>query len=183
VRKRGLPKSPVRENRTPGSVRGALRRPYRDWPAPSNGAYDKGVVMHCRVTVAGILFLSLCSRSAGVCVCINVGPSQALQSAEAVFTGKVVNIKEDGTALLVVYDSWKGIPPWKDKVEVGTDYYFTDCPYADLKEGQEYLLYTEKGEDQKLATDGCWPNLSLAEAGKDLRELDRRRRRLQRHRR
>jgi hypothetical protein len=35
VRKRGLPKSPVRKNRTPGSVRGALRRPYRDWP-PGN---------------------------------------------------------------------------------------------------------------------------------------------------
>ena len=31
MRKRGLPKSPVRENRTPGSVRGAPRRPYRDW--------------------------------------------------------------------------------------------------------------------------------------------------------
>jgi hypothetical protein len=139
--------------------------------------------MHCRVTVAGILFLSLCSRSAGVCVCINVGPSQALQSAEVVFTGKVVDIKADGTALLEVYASWKGIPPWKDKVEVGTDCYLTDCPYADLKVGQEYLLYAEQEEDQKLVTNGCWPNLSLAEAGKDLRELDRRRQRWQRHRR
>ena len=35
MRKRGLPKSPVRKNRTPGSVRGALRRPYRDWAAQS----------------------------------------------------------------------------------------------------------------------------------------------------
>ena len=30
MRRRGLLKSPVRENCTPGSVRGALRRPYRD---------------------------------------------------------------------------------------------------------------------------------------------------------
>jgi hypothetical protein len=93
--------------------------------------------------------------------------------AEVVFTGKVVDVNEDnGTARLEIYASWKGVP-WKNEMEVR---FFGACLY-ELKLGQEYLLYADRGEDQKLVTDMCYPNRLLAEAGKDLRELDRRRRR------
>ena len=46
MRKRGGLKSPVRENRTPGSVRGPSgnRRSYRDGPAPGEAMPRRSVV-------------------------------------------------------------------------------------------------------------------------------------------
>ena len=124
--------------------------------------------MHRQIAIAGIL-LVFCSRSAGGCDCIIPGPSWARQLAEVVFTGKVVGLStNNGTAALEIYSTWKGISPWKNRIEMRM--VFSDC-YYELKLGQEYLLYADKGEDQNLVTNMCYPNRLLAEAGEDLREL------------
>ena len=127
-----------------------------------------------------LILLILCSRSAGGCDCIIPGPSWARQSAEVVFTGKVVSVSEDnGTAVLEVYSTWKGVSPWKNRIEIRMA--FLTCLY-ELKLDQEYLLYADKREDQRLVTDMCYPNRLLAEAEKDLRELGRPRWRWRHHR-
>ena len=140
--------------------------------------------MHRHITIAGVLlvFLALCTSSADGCICIIPGqPSRARQLSDVVFAGRVVDFNRDnGTAVLEVYSSWKGISPWKKRIEVGMD--FSDCFY-ELKLGQEYLLYALRESDQKLVTNTCYPNRLLAEAGKDLNELGRSQWRWRHHRR
>jgi hypothetical protein len=125
------------------------------------------------------IFAALFSRSAGACDCVMPLGKWALDSAAAVFTGKVVELNEGGYhALVEVYSTWKGVSPWKKTVEVNIG--FSDCAY-ELELGQEYLLYTDQ-KDGKLFTHLCYPNHLLAEAGEELSELGRPRWRLWHHR-
>lgn len=127
-----------------------------------------------RIMMAGAIcvVLLLCSHNAEACGCIVPGPRQALEVAEVVFTGKVVDINEvDGSALLEVYATWKGLSPWTKKTKISM--VFSTC-YYELRLGEEYLLYARKeGRHKNLLTDMCYPNRLLAEARRDLLELGR----------
>jgi len=127
--------------------------------------------MHRIITIGAVFIaLLLCGYRAEACDCIVPAPKDAFNLAEAVFTGKVIEVSEDkGRTLLEVSAIWKGISPWRKKIELravsGTCYY-------ELKQGQEYLLYAGR-ESEGLFTNICYPNRLLVDARKDLLDLGR----------
>jgi hypothetical protein len=138
--------------------------------------------MHRQLTTAWMVVVVLisCSRRLDGCTCTGPGPRRALELAAVVFTGKVIGFNEgNDTAIFEVYDSWKGISPWRTRIEVRPDY--SGCSVFLTQDG-EYLLYASKGEDRKLVTATCFPSRPLAEAATDLRELGRPRWRWWHHR-
>ncbi len=97
-------------------------------------------------------------------------PRQARDQADAVFTGTVLGITQEGNRRLVrlrVEESWKGARC--EEVTITTGLGDSDCGYA-FQEGQSYLIYADK-QRGKLSTNICTRTKPTAEAGEDLAAL------------
>ena len=121
----------------------------------------------------------------GACSCVGaVTPADALQRADAVFSGRVVSVREvvlsDGEPLrrwtqravtLKVDRAWKGLE--SDLVTVVTGMGGGDCGYT-FARGRRYLVYANGlGEERQgaLSTGICDRTRPLAQAAEDLRVL------------
>ncbi len=111
---------------------------------------------------AALLALLAGAEPAHACSCARSGsPAEALERADAVFAGEVTSVKFSGTspyrlslAALVTVEFrvtrvWKG-PRWPT-LTVETERSEISCGY-EFKEGQNYIVYTWKGNRTGLCT-------------------------------
>jgi hypothetical protein len=115
------------------------------------------------------------------CSCASVEPNEAFEKAEAVFTGKVLNIKQqrkqEGVVgaieyrdvnLFEVQETWKGIN--QSQVIVYDNGHDVSCGF-NFEVGKTYLIYTYKGKDGGLYTGLCSRTEEISKAGEDLNFL------------
>jgi hypothetical protein len=112
------------------------------------------------------------------CTCVpSKGPTEELELAAAVFSGKVVEIRrhkrsEDIFArvevVLRVERVWKGVGG--ATVSVFTASHSATCGYG-FKGGRTYLVYAHKDAEGRLSTGICSRTRRLKDAGQDLKEL------------
>lgn len=123
------------------------------------------------LSMALVLAIVLGADAALACSCAPLPePRQARDQADAVFTGTVLGITQEGNQRLVrlrVEESWKGAKC--GEVTITTGLGDSDCGYA-FQEGQAYLIYADK-QRGKLSTNICTRTRPTAEAGEDLAAL------------
>ena len=132
-------------------------------------------LMLCLLLVVSLVFGAKASLA---CTCVPTkGPTEGLELAAAVFSGKVVEIRrhkrsEDIFArvevVLRVERVWKGVEG--TTVNVFTASHSATCGYG-FKEGRTYLVYAYKNAVGRLSTDICSRTRRLKDAGEDLKEL------------
>jgi hypothetical protein len=111
------------------------------------------------------------------CSCSVLTPTDAYEQADAVFEGRVVEVRAPAadagghgasrSVRLQVVRAWKGIAG--EQVEVATAVGSTACGYDFVAE-QSYFVYAAN-RDGKLAVSLCSRTRPMAEAGDDLRRL------------
>ena len=135
--------------------------------------------------VVGLVALLPDCASACTCAMMPGGSQEqverALEESNAVFAGKVVNIKrslvpvEPGATVYVRVDTvsfrvsevWKG--PEREILDVSTSSEGPACGYP-FNEGQEYLLYSY-GKEEPFKTDICTETKPLSGASPDFKVL------------
>lgn len=132
-------------------------------------------LMRCLLLAATLAF----GAEAGLaCTCApSKGPAEELQSAAAVFSGKVVKVRKHRQgadifarveAVLRVERAWKGAE--EATVSVFTSSHSAACGYG-FREGRTYLVYAHKNAEGRLSTGICGRTRRLKDAGEDLKEL------------
>ena len=135
------------------------------------------------LTVGVIVLVMLACVDAFACTCslpdsglsLKRQVSMALNESRAVFSGKVLEVREDAQTFslvvrLRVERFWKGSP--KGEVRVFTWRGGGDCGYR-FEVGESYLVYAHGAGDGSLSTNICQRTARLSEASKDLRALGR----------
>lgn len=132
-------------------------------------------------SIAALIILS--SNEVFACSCLRVPDAplsklvkQAKDKSDAVFTGKVLEVKEnteDGRSVkLEIINSWKGNPSKEITLLTGND--DGDCGYR-FEVGKTYLVYADKGtmysSVERLETTICSRTKSLADAKKEIKVL------------
>jgi hypothetical protein len=117
----------------------------------------------------------LLGKSAALaCYCMAISnPAQGLERSRAVFTGKVIGLRDTGTyieATIEVKQGFKGT--LADQVIISTPRFGGACRYW-FEEGKEYLVYASSYEEGKGWTDACSRTRRLSVANRDIRELTR----------
>jgi hypothetical protein len=117
------------------------------------------------------------AQPAYACSCVVPPPPQeALDDADDVFAGEVIDITPlgTGTHLTVRYavsDTWKGAD--SAEIEVQTPGDSAACGY-EFQEGEEYLVYTyenERNEGPGISTGLCQRTTELSNADEDIEAL------------
>jgi hypothetical protein len=107
----------------------------------------------------------------------NENPAKELEKSDAVFSGKVTDIKsheqaknvfERVEAVIQVDSAWKGIE--EKTVSVFTAAHSATCGYG-FRQGEAYLVYAGRSPQGRLSTTICSRTRRLKDAGDDLREL------------
>jgi hypothetical protein len=117
-------------------------------------------------------------QPAMACSCIIPGPpQQEMENASAVFTGRVVNVRAPGGAVISSADPvlvafevtriWKG--PLEAQIALTTARDSASCGF-EFQQGQEYIVYAYEDESG-LATNLCTRTALLEAAGEDLQAL------------
>jgi hypothetical protein len=114
---------------------------------------------------------------ASACSCSVLTPNDAYAQADAVFEGRVLEVRAPAadagghgasrSVRLQVVRAWKGIAG--EQIEVATAVGSTACGY-DFAADQSYFVYAAN-RDGKLAVSLCSRTRPMAEAGEDLRRL------------
>ena len=113
------------------------------------------------------------------CSCaVNSDPNKAIEEAEAVFSGKVLNIKQGreqngivgaieyrDVNLFEVQETWKGIN--QSQVMVYDNGGDASCG-VNFEESKSYLVYTYKNKEGDLYTSLCSRTAEISKAGEDL---------------
>ncbi|MGM0836232.1 MAG: hypothetical protein ACQEV7_08750 [Bacillota bacterium] len=111
------------------------------------------------------------SSSSYACSCFPPGtPFAELEKSDAVFSGKVINVKTDDSTLkakISVKESWKGMDSKEVTVHTAID--SAGCG-VNFETGKEYIIYSSL-EDGKYITYLCSRTAELAYAQDDLTEL------------
>ena len=132
------------------------------------------------LALLGSLWLSPACDT-GLCTCVGPRtPAQALESADAAFTGRVIRMRDTvfpgeppnggwqrRYVTLRVDRSWKGVETRTVTVVTGTG--GGDCGFP-FEEGESYLVYARGGPDE-LETSICGRTSDLSYAAADLRAL------------
>lgn len=138
------------------------------------------VMMLLCITLIFMTLLTVRPSVTYACSCVMPAePLEALENSAAVFTGKVVDIKESkGTIIssadpaevtFEVVSSWKGVET--NKVKLTTELSSASCGFT-FTEGESYIVYTgDGGEPEGLKTGLCTRTKLLSSAGEDLKEL------------
>jgi hypothetical protein len=105
---------------------------------------------------------------------------EAMDGAEVVFTGKVLEVKEEmklngsgmKSVLFVVKNSWKGVT--QSQVNIATGFGGGDCG-CEFQVGQEYLVYSAKSPffDNHLTTSICSRTDEINTAKEDIVFLEK----------
>jgi len=105
------------------------------------------------------------------CSCAGPRPaSEAYQNSDAVFVGKVADIKPEGRFSMVQFDvgmAWKGVS--EGTVSLGTADSGAMCGY-DFEQGRDYLVYA-RGGPESLETGLCGRTQPFEVAFQDLAYL------------
>ena len=134
--------------------------------------------------MAGVVVLVMLARVEGfACTCAPPNPNQSLKrqvtaalgESRAVFSGKVLEVRDDpeGLSLVVrlrVERSWKGSTGREVRIVTGRG--GGDCGYR-FEVGGSYLVYAYGSGAGGLGTNICQRTARLSEASKDLRVLGR----------
>ncbi|WP_432357959.1 hypothetical protein [Sporosarcina sp. UB5] len=135
------------------------------------------------VMIIGLMFILLLwwkPLEASACSCIMPPPPEdALDQADAVFSGEVVEVIENGklvggygkTVHFKVDEVWKGID--ESEAVITTGLHDGDCGIPFVK-GQKYLVYASKSDmyvKNTLSTTICHRTTELAYATEDLNAL------------
>ena len=109
------------------------------------------------------------------CSCVSEPPVQEeLEKSAAVFSGKVIDIREESqfnpkrSVLFEVSNSWKGVH--ETQIIVATGLGGGDCGF-DFEKEKEYLVYANESSmygDKQLSTTICDRTTEMATAQKDL---------------
>lgn len=131
--------------------------------------------------VLGLLLPWLDVRQAHACSCaLPPEPAVALAKANAVFSGKVLQVEEGSPFRLmrssadpvrVVFEvtgNWKGAE--NSQMAVYTAMSSSSCG-AEFAKGQSYLVYAYENEERRLATGLCTRTKELSLASDDLQKL------------
>jgi hypothetical protein len=143
------------------------------------------------LTAALVGIFALCAQDSRACSCIMPEVAQAFNQARAVFVGEVAEIikpRTDNTEAPLadrlytvkfkVEKSWKGagfrevsVP----EIIVLSDQGRAGCfSWGSFLEGRKYLVYAEETKEGNMAVlFSCNRTISLANASKDLKELQR----------
>jgi hypothetical protein len=141
--------------------------------SPARAACRPGVLAMAALLGCGAWLYGL---RALACSCSVLTPADAYQQADAVFEGRVVEVRapaaEGGhgasrSVRLQVVRAWKGITD--EQVEVATPVGSTACGY-DFSTDQSYFVYAAN-RDGKLSVSLCSRTRKMAEAIDDLRVL------------
>jgi hypothetical protein len=111
------------------------------------------------------------SSSSYACSCFPPGtPTEELEKSDAVFSGKVIDVKTDDSTLrakIRVKESWKGMD--SKEVTLNTSIDSAGCG-VNFETGKEYIVYAYQ-EDGKYITYLCSRTAELVHAQEDLKEL------------
>lgn len=134
-------------------------------------------------TVGVVALVMLACVDGFACTCAAPDPGlplkrqvgMALNESRAVFSGKVLEVREDAQTLSVVVRLrverfWKGSPTREVRIMTGRG--GGDCGYH-FEVGESYLVYAHGAGDGSLSTNICQRTARLSEASKDLRVLGR----------
>lgn len=128
-----------------------------------------------KILLLGTSLFLLGANAAMACKCAPTTPQQSLERANAVFSGKVIDVdkssnpSEANRITFEVSKVWKGTN--KQKLVITTSSSSASCGYS-FQEGKEYLVYAST-QDNKLQTGSCSGTKSLADARADLAALGR----------
>lgn len=127
------------------------------------------------LVLAGVLSL-MSVPDAHACTCVpSPPPGEALEQAQEVFSGEVVEVTEAPGGIAVrfnVSEAWKGVD--EREIEVGTPRGGSAACGFEFQEGNEYLVYTserQSSDDPDSVTGLCYRTAALADAGEDLDAL------------
>jgi hypothetical protein len=118
------------------------------------------------------VILMFLPKNSYACSCVQPGtPSEELNNSKAVFTGKVLEIKEDKKSyekkvMFEVLSTFKGVSESPVTLYTGMD--SAACGFNFIV-GEEYLVYASG--DGKLQTTLCSRTAELSAANNDLKEL------------
>lgn len=134
-------------------------------------------------SVGVVVLLTLARVDGFACTCALPYPQQSLRrqvrtalgEARAVFSGKVIEVRDDPETSSVVVRLkvervWKGSPPAEVRVVTGRG--GGDCGYR-FEVGESYLVYAHSAGAGGLGTNICQRTARLSEAAKDLQVLGR----------
>ncbi|MCL6603186.1 MAG: hypothetical protein K6T94_09955 [Paenibacillus sp.] len=133
------------------------------------------ILLFCSLTI-------LVPEKAYACSCAEYpDPNKAIEEAEAVFAGEVLNIKEErkqkgivgaieyrDVNLFEVQETWKGIN--QSQVMVYDNGHDESCG-VNFEENKSYLVYTYKNKEGDLYTSLCSRTAEISKAGEDLTVL------------
>ena len=130
--------------------------------------------------IAASLFI-ISAESAQACSCMRATPEQHFESANAVFSGRVVNVITprrntqrpqfsfpQKRVMFEVSDVWKGQE--RRRLMVMTSDSSASCGF-NFTEGESYLVYASRS-DNRLTTSLCSGTKLLSQAQEDLRMLE-----------
>ncbi|WLR42564.1 hypothetical protein LC087_18060 [Bacillus carboniphilus] len=116
------------------------------------------------------------------CSCVeSQGVEESLEQSDALFSGKVVDIKEkqgvnkfpSKSVLLEVSNTWKGVN--QSQIIITTGLSDSDCGF-NFKVGQEYLVYAHESDmygEKTLITTSCNRTNDLNSSQEDLKILSK----------
>lgn len=115
------------------------------------------------------------------CSCANLEPSEAYEHAEAVYTGKVLETKQEriqegvrgpiefrDANLMDIEETWKGVN--ESQIIVYDDGEEDSCG-INFEAGSTYLVYSYRVENSDLYTSLCSRTVEISQAGQDLEFL------------
>lgn len=121
--------------------------------------------MRCTAVVALLLTVLICPE-AQACKCLPPPPPlEAMKTAGAVFSGKVLSLQTKDTKVIVeieVQEIWKGVEKKTVQIETGTH----SCGW-EFTGGESYLFYTR----DDMTVDRCTRTQVLKDATADLKQL------------
>lgn len=140
------------------------------------------IMMFLCITLIFMALLTVRPSVTYACSCVvPEEPLVALEKSTAVFTGKVVDMKEPKgliissadpvTVTFEVESSWKGT--LGNKVKLNTALSSASCGF-EFVDGESYLVYayaSDKGDSGELAASLCSRTVLLSSAGDDLKAL------------
>lgn len=132
-------------------------------------------LVHSALLIVLIIFSADASLA---CTCVPAGgAAQELERSDAVFSGKVVEVRRHRQAedifaavevIFSVERAWKGVEG--ETISVFTSSHSAACGYG-FKRGRTYLVYAHGNADDRLSTSICSRTRRLKDAGEDLKVL------------
>lgn len=126
------------------------------------------------VVIVGLILLVIFSTgNVQACLCPPISVKERVKimkkESDVIFTGTVKSVEKITATSYKVILSVKN--SWKEKnIEEYTIYTGGGCEVSFI-EGESYLVYAKKDENDHLATEICWGTGKIALANKDLKFL------------